>query len=578
MTPLLRHLKEPFPLAVVVFLGAMLITWPFGNYALNDDWTYAHVAKRFGETGVLKIDTPVVANTVGQSIIAAPVIRIFGFSFVALRALTFAIAVLGLYFLDRLLRLVTPSRGVRLAALLLLALNPIYAYSALTFMTEIYSWVPGLGATALWFWDRQRRAAKGQLLVAPWVALASGVIAASAFWIRQPGVIIYLAVVGGSVLPLLVGRRLREVVRSLPAIGLGMAGFVGVIVAFFLWAKASGNFPSEFQKRIPNLFHVDGTTWLKQTSAAIVYMTLYFLPWLVVLAARSRPRVLTVVLGAAVFAFVLWGRSVFEATAGSDYGQGMNWNHKSFPYLMNIVYNAGIGPITLSDVFWSGVPWPTWPAPAMKSIEIVLLAATPLWGVAAVEVLRAFRAHRETVTGELLSFGVLLVLGGMVAVVQAHQNEVVERYQFPILLALAALLPMTFAVRQVRPSAPVRRGRSVAFGLAFVPLAAFTIGGLHDMFAWNDSRWELIAEAYAKGATLATLEAGFESTCWNREEGLVADKKGCEGSCRCVYMAACCLDDTWRVGVVAMGGYTPISTRKPKLWLLDGPTLVLSKR
>jgi hypothetical protein len=385
------------------------------------------------------------------------------------------------------------------------------------------------------------------------------------------------------VLPLLFARRFRELLRTLPALGLGLVGFVSVIVAFFVWAKASGNFPSEFQKRIPNLFQINGITWLKQTSAAIVYMTLYCLPWLLVLAARARPRVASVLLGALVFVFVLWGRGVLEATAGSDYGQGMNWYHKAFPYLMNIVFNAGVGPITLSDVFWSGAPWPTWPAPVMKSVEIVLLAATPLWGVAAVEVARALRAQRATVVGELLLFGILLVGGGMAAVVQAHQNEVVDRYQIPILLALAGLLPMTFALRQPRPAKrpqALRRWlpRPVAFGLAFAPLAAFTVGGLHDMFAWNDTRWELIAEAYAKGATLATLEAGFESTCWNREEGLVKDRKGCEGACRCVYMAACCLDDTWRVGVIAMPGYTQVSTRKSKLWLIEGPTLVLSKR
>ncbi len=570
---------SPWIPALGIFLLALLVVQPWGNYALNDDWTYSHVAKRFAETGVLKIDTPVVANTVGQSMLAAPVIVIFGFSFVALRLYTMALALLCLWLVDRVLRVVAPEPAVRIAALLLLGLNPIFFYSSLTFMTEIYGWLPGLSAAALWFWDRQRRG-PDERVVAWWVAAVCGLLGAFPFWIRQPCVVIYAAIIGGTLGRMILNRDWRGLRRALPVVGVGAAVFLATVALFFYWAISSGNFPFEFQKRLPNLLRFDSTTWIMQSGAAVFYQTAYFLPFLLLLwwprvSAWKRTAIASLV----VFGLAFWARDLFERIGGNDYGHGMMWAHKSFPFLMNIIYAGGIGPITVSDVFWSGQPGPHWPVGFTKSIEYFLLAATLLWGPLIVAAGTGLRRILASVGAEVLLFAMLLPIVGLSSIIQGHQNELLDRYQMPLILGFAVLLPATVAIHFRNGSSSVfnwRRG--LTFGLTFLPIAVFSVGGLHDMFRWNDARWELVAEGYRQGATLSTLEAGFESSCWYREEGMTADHKGCGETCSCSYFAACCLDDRWRVGMSVLPGYTPLKEIKPSWWLVDGPSLHLSSR
>jgi len=195
---------------------------------------------------------------------------------------------------------------------------------------------------------------------------------------------------------------------------------------------------------------------------------------------------------------------------------------------------------------------------------------------------KAVKQTLGTVGSEVLLFAALLPIVGMASIVQSHQMELLDRYQMPLILGFAVLVPATLAVtfrKKVEPlQHPATRGRALAFLLLLAPIAFFSVGGLHDLFRWNDARWELINEGYKQGATLATLEAGFESSCWYREEGMTADRKGCENTCQCMYFAACCVDDRWRVGMSVMPGYTAVKSIQPSWWLVNGPALHLSRR
>jgi hypothetical protein len=90
-----RVIESPWLMATLALLLAVTTTSPWGNYALNDDWTYAHLAKRLAETGRIQLDAPQNASAIGQTLVAAGVVRLFGFSHVALRLLTIAMACIG---------------------------------------------------------------------------------------------------------------------------------------------------------------------------------------------------------------------------------------------------------------------------------------------------------------------------------------------------------------------------------------------------------------------------------------------------------------------------------------------------
>jgi hypothetical protein len=81
MTRLTSFLEEQPPIiwALLAYVAAILLIAPWGDFPLNDDWQYAHLAKKLVETGRYRVDVPIAPSTVGQSLLAAPFIKVFGF-------------------------------------------------------------------------------------------------------------------------------------------------------------------------------------------------------------------------------------------------------------------------------------------------------------------------------------------------------------------------------------------------------------------------------------------------------------------------------------------------------------------
>src|ERR1035438_2685260 len=111
------------PLAAYLLL--ILLVQPWGNYPLNDDWIYARIGKHFAETGRFVFDHDTGAAFIGQGLLAAPVIRILGFSHTSLRCLTMTFGALTIWLLWLLLREAEVRPGIRGAALLIVVWNPL---------------------------------------------------------------------------------------------------------------------------------------------------------------------------------------------------------------------------------------------------------------------------------------------------------------------------------------------------------------------------------------------------------------------------------------------------------------------
>src|SRR5437016_4307414 len=94
------RVPRPMYLVAALCIAVVCCVWPWGNYPLNDDWQYAWIAKRFAETGRFVVDVPIAPTLVGQSVIAAPFIRLFGFSHTLLRGITLGLSGLCLFFLN----------------------------------------------------------------------------------------------------------------------------------------------------------------------------------------------------------------------------------------------------------------------------------------------------------------------------------------------------------------------------------------------------------------------------------------------------------------------------------------------
>src|SRR5258708_2623470 len=155
---------------------------PWSELPLNDDWQYAHMAKVFAERGVFPHDVYVSPTVVGQSVIALPVIRVFGFSHLHLRVLTLLVSAGILIELEYLLTLAGVASRVRFIALAMVVANPIFLNLAMSFMTEPYGYFIALLSACIWYAGRKRES--GSLIV------LAGVIGGLSFWIRQFGALV----------------------------------------------------------------------------------------------------------------------------------------------------------------------------------------------------------------------------------------------------------------------------------------------------------------------------------------------------------------------------------------------------
>lgn len=124
--------------ALAVMAG-ILLCWPFGRIPIGDEFSYAFNALRLAQTGRMIYNGWSEPPVILQSAWGALLIRIFGFSFSALRmgVLPMAGACAALcYLLGRAAGL---RRGLAVFASLALALSPMFVVSAIPFMTDIPS-------------------------------------------------------------------------------------------------------------------------------------------------------------------------------------------------------------------------------------------------------------------------------------------------------------------------------------------------------------------------------------------------------------------------------------------------------
>jgi hypothetical protein len=546
--------------ALVVFGVCLVAIRPLGNYPLNDDWQYARASRLFVETGKIKIDTPIAPALVGQMLMAYPVIRLLGMNHAYLRVLTWLMAAVSLFCVDRLLAIAGVMPWRRMFALVLLILNPLFLYFSNTFMTEVYGFAPALVAAVVYFESRRR----GEGGAGWWIAIA--LLSIFAFWTRQ---------FAAAVFPTIVvtwfssdsRKRWQPVVWSSFIFALGIAGY-------FAWVRLSGNFGFAFGDPLTRMFQVAGVAWGVETGASIVYLTAFFLPMLILMARSSWRDRSAYVVGAVCVVCAFITRAAFRSSAPSDLEFG-GWTHRVFPYVTNVIFRTGVGPVTLDDVFhqaamsrpgWTGSVW-TW-------IEWILLFATFFWGFAFRRIWQVCtRPAQKSLQREIALFSLVWATISWVLTVQAYRLQVFDRYYFPLVLCFSILLPLLWPAR-------AEGTRTWTYVTAIVSAAAlgwFSIAGLHDHFRWNDARWNLAQYAFGNGVSPANLAGGFEVNGWLNYDNFQRNHGQMSLNCRVDYDDFFCLDATYRIGMNPIRGYQELKQEQPRYWLAAGPPVRLLK-
>lgn len=538
----------------ILWALTLCLVQPWGQFPVNDDWHYAHVAKQWAETHHLTMDVPTIASLVGQAFLGSKVVQIFGFSHLALRCLTLVISFVLLGFFDLILRRAGLKSTGRVCVLSCLVLNPLYLHFSTSFMTELYGFFPAFAGAALWLYRRQRDPADA--LLNPWLLVAA-LLVGSSFWVRQFSVLVFPALLLAA---WIVDRKWARNLW-LPTLMFSLS-----VAAYFVWSRLSGNFKAQFASPLGNLLRLNPSQWMRQPWIFLIYMTVFLGPllWLTtrhLKVTRSRALLLFASFEMGVFAYI------FFKCDRSHWPQANL--HYLFPFLGNVLTASGVGPVTLSDVYvQNGAVKPGAYQSFWTLVQIIAMTSAPfLWlkGYDIVSKARRLPSH----TLEVLVFGLALAGFSVFVVIQSFQGLIFDRYHLGaflgLLLSVGALL--------VPVQDKLSRHSIVAFVLLLLPVSVFSIAGVHDYFRWNEERWAAYSALVDSGIDPQQIDGGYEINGWNAfERPVKPEEPACD-----VLKSWFCPDRPYRIGLNLNAGDEVIAARSANSWLKNFPPILVTK-
>lgn len=576
-TAMLRAFLRPAALPLLAALVLFLVA-PWGEYPLNDDWQYARVAKRFAETGELVVDVAVAPSLVTQSVAVAPLVRVAGFSHVALRMATYSVALVAVWAVGRLLALAGVAFGVRLLAQALVLLNPLFLNVALSFMSEVWGFAPALLGATVWFSERRRVLSGGEAegdALRPRVVVAAALLVALGVWSRQHAAVVFPALVASLLLSRPrpgEGSRAASARSLLAPLAPGLLVFCVLVAAQPLWARATGNLRPEFAGPFASLLQWNAVAWFNGLAAQPYYQTAFVLPLLALVPWRGLPRGRAAAAALLLVGAAGLGALGFATLEAPDFAAFV-YQRRVFPFLPNVLYNAGVGPVTLPEVFFDGQPPPRSAAAPWIALQVLLGLATALWAPLVVSRRKASEEGSE-LRGEIARFGAFWAAASLALALQAHQVQLFDRYLLPVTVGLV----LAVATRAAGAPAP----RLAAAVVLLAPLGLFAVAGMHDYFRWNDARWSAVRALLARGVSPTVVQGGWEVNGWLAFDHYRSGQppEGCIGDCACSVTRPDwnCLDDSYRIAMHPLPGYEVLEARPVRGWLAPCPPILTLRR
>lgn len=545
--------------AIVLAVNAavVLLVGIHGNFPLSDDWAYAWPVRSLCEQGEIELLPWTGASAVAQIGYGAALCKKLGFSFETLRASTLVLGTLADLGLLMLLRLFAVPLSVALVATLAFALTPLRVNLAFTFMTDV-----PFTAFAIWsayFYARGLQSRRT-------LELALGAtLAVAAVLVRQHGIFVAAAAAlaalplrdpdrGVQFVPPEVDPKAARTLRR--RLGLKPAPPPAPTTTSEDVAAAPSEPSQTADQAAQQATHqASQDAWrARLIRAAICFgpptiALLFFYAWLTLLhgapeaAARKASEatkldMLTLgnlvfrglqTLGASLLPLTLLAAGLvlrtvpvrsFFAVLVLGVTSGLLWARDGalMPYLPNVVYDFGVGALTLRDTLFLGFPPPVeggvlfrWP---------LTIAATVSAGVLIACLSSASKALRDA-KSDFVALALLFLLGGSLL----HTRYYFDRYLLPALPFAALLGAMGLeAIRARRRAilekavmdvAETRARPNAAAAVMLLVVACFAVGGTRDYMELNRTRFALLDRLVAEGVTPDRIDGGFEFNAWH---------------------------------------------------------------
>ncbi len=466
----------------------------------GDDWSYLRALFHWVDTGRFDFNNFVSMTLLGQLVLAAPVVKVFGNDIAAVQVVTALLGLVGLLAVLWLGVMVTGRLWVATFVSVLVAVGPLWGPLSMSYMTDVPAFVFSVLACALGVRAFAAKPVSLPYLVAALVAGFTGLT------IRQYAVVPMIALILLGAWSL---RREGRDRRWWTFVLVVAAVIVAAIVLFAYW-RTIPNLKS-LSPALPNS-HSLRTTFYKSTGM-LRLIGLLLVPALVlagpvqtVKRAWARASGLSLVLATGV-AVVL----VYAAAAAPRIALAGNY------VLPNGALGNGVLDGTRPDILPSG-GWELLVAiGTVAALLLVLALVPPLADLGSRLQTRDFTPREPVVV--LLA---VVIFGYATAYFLATVSglPMADRYVLPLLPLIAVLLlrgqPAEVeesAVTTATPTGPrFTRGRLVGAGLALALVVA--VGGVYalDSASFDGTRWKVAVAATREGWARAQIRAGFEWT------------------------------------------------------------------
>lgn len=481
------------PPALLIF--CVIAAYPVLNSAVNDDWSYAWSALDLAQTGHLHYNGWATAMIGWQLYLGAAVIKVFGFSFLALRISILSVAAVTCICMQRLLVRTGVSERNACIATMAIALSPQFQQLSFSFMSDI----PGLLALVAAVYACVRAVqAESETKAALWIlcGAASNSLGGTARQIAWLGVLVAIPATA-----FYLRRKMLVLIAGL----ISWALSAGFIVYAMHWFKSQ---PFALDEPLLARGHI--LLPLGMILRGIVCLLLLLLPVLIAFLTEipgrrsvSLPGLL--LLGAFIAAGYAW--------------HAHRANHAQLPLLDNLLSTRGFA---LEDM--PGSAPEVIPPYVCLGLTALTLASTcsVLWWLLRGRQEVSSLENARALPGRAL-WAILGPLGAatmVLLVTRGERGSVFDRYLIPLALLLMIPLVRYFESR-FSEKLPLL---SLA---AILVMAGAGVALLHDMYATDRARDVVIARLVSQGISHEEIHAGLAPDAWTQlgKAGYVNDPR-----------------------------------------------------
>jgi len=498
-----RGTAMDFLALTALWLLAVLIVNPLGDFPLNDDWAMSRSVKHLVEHGDY-LPTGALAMTLIMHVFWGALFCIpHGFSFTAVRISTLVLSLVGVLGLYVLIRQLDRPRWLAMICALTLGFNPVYFSLANTFMTDVpfTAWE----ILACLFFVRYLQRQKNPDL---WIATT---LAIAALLIRQLGLAIPMAF--GVAFLFKHGFKKHSWFRaSLPAILTA-----ATLIIFNHWLRASGRAVGSYNLQLGQMVGKSKHPLTLPLNFAhygwvmLMYLGLFLLP--IFATVKFNRQTEQEKSRSAVLVWLVW-LGLLTLTAGHFF-----LKTALMPVHLNILDSWGLGPLTLCDTYSLRLPdVPLLPAAFWVVVTVLsLFGAGLLTAIVVKEVTRLaseyrsrnFSAppadrHLKNTLAVFFLAGTLIYLGPLLI------NGLFDRYLLTAVVLLMAFVVVTLPVIE-RPPVSLRYFAGIFLVISF---AGYAIAGTRDYLEWNRVRWAALNDLQRENISPGQIDGGYEFNGW----------------------------------------------------------------